>query len=49
TAMVTELGAEERKVSEDRRRAQKIIDGLNAELVRRYQKGDEDPSALLSS
>jgi hypothetical protein len=48
-AMVTELGAEERKVSEDRRRAQKIIDGLNAELVRRYQKGDEDPSALLSS
>lgn len=48
-AMVTELGAEERKVSEARRRAQKIIDGLNAELVRRYQKGDEDPSALLSS
>lgn len=49
SAMVEELAAEERKVSEDRRRAQKIIDGLNAELVRRYQKGDEDPSALLTS
>lgn len=48
-AMVEELAAEERKVSEDRRKAQQIIDGLNAELVRRYQKGDEDPSALLSS
>lgn len=47
-AMVEELAREERKVSEDRRRAQKIIDGLNAELVRRYRKGDEDPSALLS-
>lgn len=49
TAMVEELAAEERKVSEDRRRAQKIIDGLNAELVRRYQKGDEDPSSLLGN
>lgn len=49
TAIVEELAAEERKVSEDRRRAQTIIDGLNAELVRRYRKGDEDPSALLSS
>ena len=49
SAMVEELATEERKVSEDRRRAQKIIDGLNAELVRRYQKGDEDPSALLTS
>jgi hypothetical protein len=48
-AMVEELGREERKVSEDRRTAQRIIDGLNAELVRRYRKGDEDPSALLSS
>jgi len=49
SAMVEELAREERKVSEDRRRAQRIIDGLNAELVRRYQKGEEDPSALLSS
>lgn len=47
SAMVEELAREERKVSEARRRAQKIIDGLNAELVRRYRKGDEDPSALL--
>lgn len=49
SAMVEELATEERRVSEDRRRAQRIIDGLNAELVRRYQKGDEDPSALLTS
>lgn len=48
-AVVEELAAEERKVSENRRMAQRIIDGLNAELVRRYRKGDEDPSALLSS
>ncbi|HEX2178660.1 MAG TPA: aerial mycelium formation protein [Actinomycetota bacterium] len=48
-AMVEELAAEERKVSGNRRKAQQIIDGLNAELVRRYRKGDEDPSALLSS
>ncbi len=49
SGMVEELAREERKVSENRRRAQRIIDGLNAELVRRYQKGEEDPSALLSS
>ena len=49
SAMVEELAREERKVSEQRRQAQRIIDGLNAELVRRYRKGDEDPSALLSS
>lgn len=47
--IVEQLSEAERKVSEDRRLAQKIIDGLNAELVRRYRKGDEDPSALLSS
>lgn len=49
TALVEELVAEERKVSENRRRAQKIVDGLNAELVRRYRRGEEDPSALLGS
>lgn len=49
TAMLEELAEEERRVSTDRRKAQHIIDGLNAELVRRYRKGDEDPSALLSS
>lgn len=48
-AMVQELEDAERKVSEDRRLAQQIIDGLNAELIRRYRKGDEDPSALLTS
>lgn len=49
TRLVEELAQEEKKVSEDRRRAQKIIDSLNAELVRRYQKGEEDPSALLGT
>lgn len=48
-AMVDELAREERKVSESRRQAQQIIDGLNAELVRRYKRGDEDPSALLGT
>lgn len=47
--LVEELALEEKRVSEDRRRAQKIIDSLNAELVRRYQKGEEDPSALLGT
>lgn len=47
--MVEELAAAERKVSEQRRAAQQLIDGLNAELVRRYRKGEEDPSSLLSS
>lgn len=47
--MVVQLAAAERKVSEQRRAAQQLIDGLNAELVRRYKKGEEDPSSLLSS
>jgi hypothetical protein len=47
--LVDELSAAERQVSADRRRAQQVIDGLNAELVRRYRTGDEDPSALLNS
>lgn len=49
SSLVERLSEAEKKVSEERRTAQQIIDGLNAELVRRYRKGDEDPSALLSS
>lgn len=48
TRMLDELAREERRVSEDRRKAQKIIDTVNAELVRRYRDGEEDPAALLS-
>lgn len=46
--MLEELAQEERHVSEDRRKAQEIIDTVNAELVRRYRDGEEDPAALLS-
>ncbi|MDQ4144351.1 MAG: aerial mycelium formation protein [Actinomycetota bacterium] len=49
SALVEELTAAERKVSADRREAQRTIDSLNAELVRRYREGEEDPSALLKS
>lgn len=48
TRMLEELVEEERRVSEDRRKAQQIVDTVNAELVRRYRDGEEDPSALLS-
>ena len=47
--LVQELAAAERNVSERRRAAQKLIDGLNAELVRRYKKGEADPTSLLRS
>lgn len=46
--LLEELAEEERRVSEDRRKAQRIVDTVNAELVRRYRDGEEDPSALLS-
>jgi hypothetical protein len=49
SALVDRLSSAERKISADRRRAQQVIDGLNAELVRRYRDGEEDPSALLTS
>ena len=42
------LGKAEGQTSERRRRVQDVIDGLNAEMVRRYKEGTEDPSALLS-
>jgi hypothetical protein len=47
--LVDQLSSAERKISTDRRRAQEVIDHLNAELVRRYRDGEEDPSALLTS
>jgi hypothetical protein len=47
--MIDELAAAEGRVSQQRRAAQHMIDGLNAELVRRYKKGEEDPSSLLRS
>lgn len=47
-AMLDELVEVERMVSEDRRKAQQIVDAVNAELVRRYRDGEEDPAALLS-
>jgi hypothetical protein len=47
--MVDELAAAERRVSQQRRAAQEMIDSLNAELVRRYKEGEEDPSSLLRS
>lgn len=47
-AMIDELVEVERLVSEDRRKAQQIVDTVNAELVRRYRDGEEDPAALLS-
>jgi hypothetical protein len=49
SSLVNRLTSAEHKISTDRRRAQQIIDGLNAELVRRYRDGEEDPSALLTS
>jgi hypothetical protein len=49
SALVDRLSSAERRISMDRRRAQKVIDGLNAELVRRYRDGEEDPSTLLTS
>lgn len=48
TGMLEELQEEEKSVSSDRRRAQQIVDSVNAELVRRYKDGEEDPSALLA-
>jgi hypothetical protein len=47
--IVERLASAEEQTSTERRRAQKILDAIHAELVRRYQEGSEDPSALLSS
>lgn len=49
TEIADRLATAESKASTDRRRVQKILDDIHAELVRRYREGSEDPSALLSS
>ncbi len=49
STLVDRLSSAERKISTDRRSAQQVVDSLNAELVRRYRDGEEDPSALLTS
>lgn len=47
--IVESLSAEETKASEERRRVQKVLDEIHAELVRRYREGSEDPAGLLTS
>jgi hypothetical protein len=47
--IVERLATAESQTSTDRRRVQKILDDIHAELVRRYREGSEDPSALLPS
>jgi hypothetical protein len=47
--IVERLATGESETSTDRRRVQKILDDIHAELVRRYREGSEDPSALLLS
>lgn len=41
------LRAHERAISDTRRRVHEVLDALQAELVRRYQSGEADPSAAL--
>lgn len=48
-ALVEVLAEAESKTSASRRRAQAVLDTLNAEIVRRYKEGTEDVSALLTS
>ncbi len=42
------LAAVEESASATRRRVLEVVDALQAELVRRYREGQEDPTALLS-
>jgi hypothetical protein len=46
-SIVASLGNHERRVSEQRRRVQDVMDRLQAEIVRRYTSGEADPSAAL--
>lgn len=45
--VVESLRSHERSISASRRRVHEVIDALQAELVRRYQSGEADPSAAL--
>ncbi len=46
--MLDRLGEAERETSQQRRRVHAVVDGISAELVRRYREGQEDPAALLA-
>lgn len=46
--IVDGLTTAEAQASERRRRVQEVMDGIRAELVRRYKEGKEDPTALLT-
>lgn len=48
-SFVAELEAEEQRVSDLRRAVLANLDGLQAELVRRYREGDADVDAILSA
>ena len=41
------LSAEERTVSDKRRKVQEVMDALSAEVTRRYRDGEADVAALL--
>jgi hypothetical protein len=49
TEMVERVSAAEAQTSLERRRVQKVLDEIHAEIVRRYREGSEDPSELLST
>lgn len=46
--LVSSLSAVEREISDDRRAVQRVLDEINGELVRRYQKDPPDPADVLS-
>lgn len=45
--LIQTLGDYERKVSDNRKRAQEAMDTIQAEIVRRYVSGEADPSEAL--
>lgn len=47
TQVADSLRSHERSISDARHRVHEVIDLLQAELVRRYQSGEADPSAAL--
>lgn len=48
-SLIEVLAEAEAKISVNRRKAQGVLDTMNAEMVRRYKEGTEDISALLTS
>lgn len=47
--IVDSLISAEAEASENRKTAQRIIDEIKAEIIRRYKEGHEDPTSVLSS